>query len=161
MTIDRVVAPLQRVALFAGLQAEQVAEIGRLAERLRFHAGDVITHSGAPGDGAFLLVSGVAVRADQPGAPIEEGSLIGEMAMLTEHDYGSTIVARDRVLCLKITRAALHAQMLKDPTIAEHLEQQIAERLARMAETLREIDTKLAGLWAVPAARQGGIAARP
>src|ERR1700733_9222902 len=112
MTIERVVAPLQRLPLFAGLKAEQVAEIGRVAERLRFNAGDVITQAGAAGDGAFLVVSGVAVRAGQPGMTIEEGSLIGEMAMLTEHDYGSTIVARDRVLCLKIGRAALHALML-------------------------------------------------
>jgi len=34
------------------------------------------------------------------------GSLIGEMAMLVEHDYGSTIVARDRVFCLKLLRTA-------------------------------------------------------
>jgi signal-transduction protein with cAMP-binding, CBS, and nucleotidyltransferase domain len=160
MTIERVVAPLQRLPLFAGLKAEQVAEIGRVAERLRFNAGDVITQAGAAGDGAFLVVSGVAVRSGQPGVAIEEGSLIGEMAMLTEHDYGSTIVARDRVLCLKIGRAALHALMLTDPSIAEHLEQQIAERLARMAETLREIDAKLAGLWAVPPALPVAASAR-
>ena len=30
------------------------------------------------------------------------GSLIGELAMLVEHDYASTIVARDRVFCLKL-----------------------------------------------------------
>ena len=45
---------------------------------------------------------------------IAPGSLIGEMAMLVEHDYGSTVVARDRVLCLKLMRAELYAQMQED-----------------------------------------------
>ena len=49
--------------------------------------------------------------------------------MLIEHDYGSTVVARDRVLCLKILRAAMHAQMLEDPTLAEHFERRMRERL--------------------------------
>ena len=33
--------------------------------------------------------------------------------MLIEHAYGSNIVARDRACCLKITRAAMHAQMVR------------------------------------------------
>jgi CRP/FNR family transcriptional regulator, cyclic AMP receptor protein len=148
MSTDRVIAPLQCVPLFASLTLAQITEIARLAERLRFHAGDVITRAGAPGDGAFLIVSGVAGRVEHVGGPpsgqVEMGSLIGEMAMLVEHDYGSTIVARDRVLCLKITRANLHAQMLEDPSLAAQLERQIAERLKRTAEMLREIDASLA-----------------
>jgi CRP-like cAMP-binding protein len=71
------------------------------------------------------------------------GSLIGEMAMLVEHDYGSTIVARDRVFCLKLLRATIHAQMQEDPTLAEHFHDRLTERLLRMADELRRIDQSL------------------
>ena len=72
------------------------------------------------------------------------GSLIGEMAMLVEHDYGSTVVARDRVFCLKLMRSALHAQMLQDPSLAEHFHDHLTERLLQTAEELRRIDRSLA-----------------
>lgn len=149
MSKNRLVAPLLRVPLFAGLRPLQITEIARLAERMKFQHGDVITRTGEPGDGAYLIVAGAADRVVRPGfagatEPIEPGSLIGEMAMLVEHDYRATVVARDRVLCLKITRAAVQAQMQDDPALARHFERRIRERLSRVSEDLRQIDGILA-----------------
>jgi hypothetical protein len=64
--------------------------------------------------------------------------------MLVEHDYGSTIVARDRVCCLKFMRTEMHAQMRADATLAEHFRDRMTERLMRTAEALRRIDDALA-----------------
>jgi CRP/FNR family transcriptional regulator, cyclic AMP receptor protein len=149
MAIDRLVAPLLRVPLFAGLKPLQLTELARQAERMKFQRGDVITKAGEPGDGAYLVVSGLAehVEPTDPAAaaePIEPGSLVGEMAMLVEHAYGATIIARDRVLCLKITRAAVRAQMLEDAALARHFERRISERLSRVVDDLRRIDGILA-----------------
>jgi CRP-like cAMP-binding protein len=149
MAIGKLVAPLLRVPLFAGLKPLQITEIARLAERCRFEQGDVITRAGDEADGAYLIASGLADRvAGEGGAaasePIEPGSLVGEMAMLVEHRYGATVVARDRVLCLKITRAALRAQLEEDPALALHLQRRITDRLARVADDLRRIDETLA-----------------
>ena len=149
MAIDRLVAPLLRVPLFAGLRPLQITELARQAERVKFRRGDVITKAGEPGDGAYLIVSGLAehVEPSDPetaAGPVEPGSLIGEMAMLVEHAYRATVIARDRVLCLKITRAAVHAQMLEDGALARHFERRISERLSRVADDLRQIDSILA-----------------
>ena len=149
MPIDRVVAPLLRVPLFAGLRPLQITEIARQAEKLSFRPQQIITKIGQPGDGAFLIVSGQAICVEPldnlaPPEPVTAGSMVGEMAMLVEHEYGSTIVAQERVLCLKITRAALHAQMLDDSALAEHFRIRIAERLRRVQAELREIDGALA-----------------
>jgi CRP-like cAMP-binding protein len=149
MAIDRVVAPILRVPLFAGLKPLQITEIARQAEKLSFRPNQIITKLGQPGDGAFLIVAGLACRVEplEPMAtpePIAPGSLLGEMAMLVEHDYGSTVVAQERVLCLKITRAALHAQMLDDSPLAEHFRSRITERLRRVQDELRQIDGALA-----------------
>ncbi len=125
MAIDKVIAPLLRVPLFSGLKPLQLTEIARQAERIAFRRGSTITKAGAAGDGAYLIVSGDAVRVPEPRSdvqpmPIEPGSLVGELAMLIDHVYGATVVAEGRVHCLKILRSALHEQMQADPALADH-----------------------------------------
>jgi CRP-like cAMP-binding protein len=149
MSMDKLVAPLLRVPLFVGLRPLQITELARQAERVKFSRGDVIIEAGRPGDAAFLIVSGAAGRIDPPDSsgevePIEPGSLVGEMAMLVEHVYRATVVACERVLCLKLTRAAVHAQMEEDAALARHFERRIRERLVSVAEDLRQIDAILA-----------------
>ena len=149
MAIDRLVAPLLRVPLFAGLKPLQITELARQAERVKFRRGDVIAKAGEPGDGAYLIVSGPAEHMEPSDAetatgPIEAGSLIGEMAMLVEHEYRATVIALDRVLCLKFTRVAVRAQMLEDAALARHFERRICERLSRVVDDLRQIDSILA-----------------
>jgi CRP-like cAMP-binding protein len=155
MPMDRLVAPLLRVPILAGLRPLQITEMARQADRVKFRRGDTITKAGAPGDGAYLIVSGPADRVLRPGfagatEPIEPGSLIGEMAMLVEHHYRVTVVARNRVLCLKITRAAVLAQMQDDPALARHFERRIRERLSQVSDDLRQIDSILAACGSGP-----------
>ena len=140
MGMDKLVAPLLRVPLFVGLRPLQLTELARQAERVKFHRGHVITEAGRSGDAAFLIASGAAGRIEPAGSdgevePIEPGSLVGEMAMLVEHVYRATVIACDRVLC---------AQMAEDAALARHFERRIRERLARVAEDLRQIDGVLA-----------------
>jgi CRP/FNR family cyclic AMP-dependent transcriptional regulator len=149
MAIDRLVVPLLRLPIFAGLKPLQITELARQGERMKFRHGDVITRAGEAGDGAYLIVTGLAVQVAQSNlecatGPIEPGSLIGEMAMFVEHDYRATVVAHDHVFCLKITRAAVRAQMLEDAALACHFERRISERLWRVADDLRRIDGILA-----------------
>ena len=144
MAIDTLVAPLLRVELFQGLKPLQITEIARQAERIVFKTGDRITAAGQQASAAFLVVSGEANWLD-PGnsgapEPVEAGSLIGEMAMLIEHEYGATVIAAGPVRCLKLNRTAMHAQMLDDPALAEHLTAKITARLTRVARELQAID---------------------
>ena len=62
--------------------------------------------------------------------PIAAGSLIGEAAMLIETTHSSTVVARGRSARLQVTRDELHAQMLEDPSIAEHFIHNICDAAA-------------------------------
>jgi CRP-like cAMP-binding protein len=157
MALDKVVAPLLRVPLFAGLKPLQLTEIARNAERVKFRSGDVITQEGTLGDGAYLIVSGEAERRPRPGSfeldePVEPGSLLGELAMLVEHVYGATVVACARVHCLKLTRAALHEQMRDDSALIGHFERLIEGRLAHVAAELQRIFAELNGRELQPAA---------
>jgi CRP-like cAMP-binding protein len=104
---------LLRVPLFAGLKPLQLTELARQAERVKFQRGDVITKAGEPGDGAYLIVSGLAEHVEPPDLEAaagthRAGSLIGEMAMLVEHDNALDSLRAMRAL-LKITRAGARA----------------------------------------------------
>ena len=148
MAEERRIARLGVLAL-AGLKADQLEEIAQRAEKLRFRAGDVVVRAGAPADGAFLIVAGQAEKVHASGERefLDTGFLIGEMAMLIEQDVQNTIVARDRLLCLKVTRAALMAQMMADPSLADSLHEHMTRRLMQTAEQLRRIDRTLGELW--------------
>jgi CRP/FNR family transcriptional regulator, cyclic AMP receptor protein len=142
MASGKIVEVLQQVAIFRGLQSGQLAALARHAERIKFAPGDAITRAGEAGDGAYLLVSGAAQCLPEA-ARVEPGSLIGQLAMLIEHVYGSSVVARERVYCLKITRAGMHAQMATDPSLALHFERHVTQHLGAVARQLREIDSLL------------------
>ena len=148
MASNQIVEALRQVAIFRDLQPAQLAELARHTERIKFAAGDAITRAGEAGSGAYLLVSGAAERLPEPGRAeppeaLAPGSLIGQLAMLIEHAYGSSIVARERVFCLKITRAGILAQMAADPPLAQHFERHVTNRLLTVAKQLREIDSLL------------------
>ncbi len=155
MSVDSTEALLQRIAIFARLSAGQISEIARMAEKAKFRSGDCITEAGASGEAAYLLVSGDAERAAAPGELLPPGSLIGELAMLIDHVYAASIVAKGRVHCLKITRSAMHGLMLADPSLAETLSQHITERLRKAASGLMRIDQLLAKNDLVPAGHAG------
>jgi len=146
--MEKIIAPLLTVAEFSGLTPLQLGEIARHAQKLKFLRGDIITQAGSAGDGAFVIASGPAERLKEASEETDEvlapGTLIGEMAMLIEHDYRSTVVARDWVFCLKITRAAMHAQMQEDPSLAEYFQRRVTERMLKLSDELRQIDSLLA-----------------
>jgi CRP-like cAMP-binding protein len=150
MSMDAVSAHLVRLEIFRGLKPLQITEIARHAERVVYKPGQLLIEDGKMGDAAIIVVGGDAVRIKAPMAPpeheepIEPGSLLGEMAMLIETDYSSTVVARTNVRALRITRDAMLAIMLEDPTLAEHLVAKVARRLHDIAAELRKIDVVLA-----------------
>jgi CRP-like cAMP-binding protein len=146
MSFETLLEPLRRVALFQGLKPIQITEIARRAERMMFRDGDTIIREDGAGDAAYLIVAGDAVRIGGP-APLgtlATGTLIGEMAMLVETAYTSTVVCKGPVRALKINRDAMLEQMREDASLADHLVEQLAGRLKILAEDLRKVDAALA-----------------
>jgi CRP-like cAMP-binding protein len=156
MASETFIGPLLRVSLFQGLTQPQLAGIARRAERVMFRIGQTMIKAGDAGDGAFLLIvgeggivsdeqSGSAARESTPRdtTVVETGSLIGEMSMLIDTEYSTTIVAKSAVRALKITRAALYAQMEQDPELAAHFVAKISSRLRDFTDELRRIEAGL------------------
>jgi CRP-like cAMP-binding protein len=150
MAIDTIASSLLALDVFRGLTAAQIGRIAATADRMIFPDGHVMARVGDVADGAIIVVHGSAsIRDDgttvQSGLVIETGSMIGETAMLTEHHYGATIVARGVVRAVKIGREPLLEQMRSDPALREHFVRRLTSRLSRVALELRLIDERLAG----------------
>ncbi len=149
MSIHALARDLLRVAIFQGLKPLQLTEIARRADRIVFAEGQTIIENGQEGDTAFFIASGRIVRlpdqADENAIAeiLPEGSLVGEMAMLVDTKYTSTIIAHGEVRGLAINRTMLRSLMLNDTSIAEHFVDKIRERLVDLAAALREVDNVL------------------
>jgi CRP-like cAMP-binding protein len=150
MAGDFILGALARLPLFEGLTPAQLREIAARAQRAIYHPGGVIIEENAEGDAAILILSGEAARVSGPELsarvdPVFSGALVGEAAMLIETTHTSTVVARGEVRALHLLRDELHAQILDDPSLGEVLTHNIAARLIRMADQLRQVDAALGG----------------
>ena len=149
MSTDQISAHLKCLEIFQDLDAQQLAEIARRADKIIYKSGQLLVADGEPGDAAVLVISGEAIRTkghltQSAQEPVEPGSLLGEMAMLIETDYSSTVVAVGQVRALRIRRQAMIEMMLADPGLAELFVARISRRLSRIAADLRAIDGTMA-----------------
>ncbi len=155
-----------KLEIFQGLRPLQITEIARRAYRVVYKPGDAIIREDEEGDAAVIIVSGEAVRIAgpalaEPAEAVPEGSLLGEMAMLIETRHSSTVVARTTVRALRIAREDLQAQMTEDAALADHFVQRITARLSSVLDSLRAIDSMVAGTAAIVPPARGSGAAQP
>jgi CRP/FNR family cyclic AMP-dependent transcriptional regulator len=139
---------LSNLDAFRGLSPDRIERIARGAERMLFKPGQTMIRAGKTGEAAFLIIAGAAYvqpeDGDEPSDDLPPGTLIGELAMLTEHTYAVTVLCRDQVRAVRFPRSLLHAEMADDPELAEHFVTKIASRLTRIAIELRRLDQVLA-----------------
>lgn len=145
MKLDETVGLLSRIPLFQGLTNEQLNWIALNGEKIIFAKGrDLITEDEA-GDAAYLIVNGEASRIsglnpDDEKMILGPGAFIGEMAMLIETEYGSTVTSDGDVRALKFTRTTLRALMTQDPALALHFADKIRERFLHFAGQLKALE---------------------
>lgn len=162
MAIDAFVRPLLKLEIFTGLKPLQLTEIARRAYRVVYRPGAYIIREDETGDAAVVIISGQAVRISgpalgEPGEPIPPGSLLAEMAMLTETVHSSSIVASSEVRALRICRDDVLEQMAEDQALADHFMRKISGRLTSVLEELRDIDGRLATIAAAATRGETGL----
>lgn len=148
MSADQLTAPLLCVPIFKRLSPTQISDLARAAERVIFHPGDAIIRANEPGDAAYLIIKGESVLGtghsnDEDAPSLPEGTFIGEIAMLTEIEYSTTVTARTDLRALKFSREMIRELMRHDPELAAHFVETLRLRLVGLASKLREIDREL------------------
>ncbi|MDX2263362.1 MAG: cyclic nucleotide-binding domain-containing protein [Hyphomicrobiales bacterium] len=150
MAMDTTTELLAQVPIFQGLTQAQIGAIAAAGKKCFFEAGETIIRSGEDGSAAYLILSGRA-RVSEPVDPAADvnllpGSFTGELAMLVEMTYSTTVVASERIRALSIQRSALLPVMEADPTIARHFSDKLMQRLLDLAEELRQVDAQFAAI---------------
>ena len=96
---------LQRVPLFADLDAVEIQQIARLFKQRRFTAGETIIKEGSGGAAFFIIESGEATVSigGQPRSTLKGGDYFGEIALIDEGTRMATITAATGMNCYGVT----------------------------------------------------------
>jgi CRP-like cAMP-binding protein len=99
------VEALQRVPIFADLDADEVGQIARLFKQRRFPAGETVIQEGSGGAAFFVIDSGEATVSvgGKEHATLNPGDHFGEIALIDEGTRTATITATSDLVCFGVT----------------------------------------------------------
>jgi len=128
---------LTEVPLFAGLTAEQCAELQGRMTILEFPPMAQVMREGARGNAAMLILAGrVSVRRRDADTGLEfelaqfgPGQMIGEMALLSDRPRSASVIALEPTTCASLERDAFEDALQMHPRIALSLATALADRL--------------------------------
>ena len=141
MSIEDDIAFLERVPTLRllGRTALRILAIG--AESRYVHDGEALFHAGESADGGYVVQEGsFDVRSGATGNKHEfvagPGTLLGELALITDTARPATAIAREPSTVIRISRSLFLKMLEGYPDAANTLRDQIA---ARMQESLGAI----------------------
>jgi CRP-like cAMP-binding protein/Fe-S-cluster-containing hydrogenase component 2/thioredoxin reductase len=113
----------RNVAIFADLSALQLRELLLDSTCHAYEPGEVIFRRNAPGSSMFALAEGsvaVEVNPNNPAAtvPIEQGSIFGEVGLISGRRRGATIRAAEPVVAVELSRTAALKLLATSPGAA-------------------------------------------
>ncbi len=135
MGLDDDIAFFERVPLFSALdrQALQILAIG--AETKQMQSGAVLFYAGELADGGYIVQDG-SIRlepgtfSDGKEVIVGPGTLIGELALLTDMVCQATAIAKEPVTVIRISRSLFRKMLEGYPAAAVTLRDIMAKRLA-------------------------------
>lgn len=138
----RTLEAINSVPVFVPLSPDELAALGRDAQRQQFGRGERVVRQGDPGDALYVILDGTAVVsiADDHGgerqvARLSRGEFFGEMALLTGEKRNANVTAADDLSVLVIYKEAMQAMLARRPALA----QEIAEIVEARRQGLRAI----------------------
>jgi CRP-like cAMP-binding protein len=148
MTIEDDIAFFERVPTFGllGRAALRILAIG--AESRYVHSGEVLFRAGDPADSGFVIQEGaftLTSREDEGGnsVTVGRGTLIGELALLTETARPATATAREPSTVLRIPRSLFLKMLEGYPDAARQLRDLIASRTEQSAREIYGVRSSL------------------
>ena len=144
MSLNEEVELLQNIPLFSKIAPSKLKLLAFTSDRLTFAPGQELFHQGDPGDAAYIIMDGEAdVTVDTPAgeisvAKVRKNDLIGEIAILCDVPRTATIKALSEVTTLAITKELFFQLVTEFPEMAVEIMRELAHRLERTTQQLRE-----------------------
>ncbi|HEX9463083.1 MAG TPA: cyclic nucleotide-binding domain-containing protein [Alphaproteobacteria bacterium] len=149
MSMKEEVEILRNIPLFAKLEPAKLKLLAFTSERLTFEPGQAFFQQGDAGDAAYILMEGRAdVLIQTAKGPVKVASLgrnaiVGEIAILCDVPRTATVVAQEKAVTLKINKDTFFRLVNEFPQMAVEIMRELARRLEKTNEQLRETVAKL------------------
>lgn len=132
---------LEQHSLFSHLTQSALYRLVQLAQVHSFRKGDLILQEGSIGVGCYIILSGkvtvikgMETTHQRRIAELGEGEIIGEMSVIDDEPYSTSVRALEDTQCIMIERWDFKAQMQAYPEIALQLLPILAKRLRTLLE---------------------------
>jgi cGMP-dependent protein kinase 2 len=133
-SVDEWLALLKRdVTILADLSPLQLREFMLDSEMRLFDAGEIVFRRNDPGSSLFAIVEGemlVEVDRNNPAitVPIPQGSIVGEVGLISGRRRGATVRAGSDVIAIEVSRTAALKLMASVPAAARAVTRISVER---------------------------------
>lgn len=141
---------LKGLSIFDGLSDDYLRLLAFGAERRRLEAGHVLFREGASADCAFVVLSGrLRLTRDLPAGKDRDigeagpGSILTEIAMISEASRHFTATAESESEVMRISRILFHRMLQEYPEVAVATERRLRENFSRLTGALAEATTRL------------------
>jgi CRP/FNR family cyclic AMP-dependent transcriptional regulator len=134
---------LQKIPLFQNIEAPKLKLLAFTSERVAFEAGHVLFREGDMGDAAYIIMDGAAeVLVASPAGPVliavlGRNAFVGEMAILCDVPRTATVKARERLICLRMSKELFLRLINEFPQMAIAVVRELARRLEASNQKLR------------------------
>jgi CRP-like cAMP-binding protein len=145
MTIEDDIFFLERLTIFGqlGFSALQIIAIGSEARELK--PGEVLFRAGEAADSGYIIQEG-SMRLDLPGASpsgpetvVGPGTLLGELALVTETKRPVTATAIEPSTVMRISRSLFRKVLEGFPDAARLMRDRIAARASEATDELAAV----------------------
>jgi CRP-like cAMP-binding protein len=147
MTIEDDIAFLERVPIFRRLGPGGLRILAIGTESHSLQSGEVLFTQGETADGGYVIQHGsFALSTDQgkdSGIVAGPGTLLGEMALLTEAKRPATARAREDSTVLRIPRSMFMRMLEGFPDAAQRLRDLLASRTDQWASEMQNVRAAL------------------
>jgi|SRR6185437_975638 CRP-like cAMP-binding protein len=148
MALDDDIAFFEQVPSFAvlGKQALRVLAIG--AETKTLQNGAVLFYAGELADGGYVVQQGsLALESNSPREGKQftagPGTLVGELALLTDTVCGTTAIAKGPTVVIRISRSLFRKMLEGYPAAAQKMRDMVAERVDGYTRELSNVKAEL------------------
>ena len=148
MSLNLEVQTLQRVPMFANIEAARLKLLAFASERVSFSPGEILFHQGDDSDAAYVILKGKANVNLNSGdqqitvASIGDGSFVGEMGIISDTPRTATIEATEEIEALRITREVFINMIKEFPTMALEVMRELVSRIENTNAKLAALSSK-------------------
>lgn len=148
MSLESDIAVLRDVPLFAELSADQLRLLAFGAEHRRLRSGETLFRASARADAGFVVATGEVVlttttpKGEKTVGRHGPGTLLGELALVTETRRPATAVTTCDCDVIRIPRTLFRRMLEEYPEIAFALHNRIADDLGRMTADIMALEER-------------------